>query len=355
VKRIWPEIACFPNLYEAYREARVGKRYTESCLRFSWALEGRLFDIEGQLVNGTWRPSRPYEFQVIDPKPRLIQAPPFGDRVVHHALVRQIQPFFERRFIADSYACRRNLGVHAAVDRTQAFLRRGQAHWGEPWVLKADISKYFPSIDHGRLLAFVERVVADRDTLDLVEKIVAGYGYDTGVGLPLGALTSQLFANVYLDRLDHFVKERLGVKLYVRYMDDFVIVGPDKRTLWALHDDIADFLASELHLRLNRKTDVFPARHGVNFCGYRTWTTHRRPRKRTIKKARRRFRELAALYHAGQIGSEDVRPYVASFLGHMKHCDSHLTVEHILDDFVLVPPATRTPFESASQTLHAPL
>ena len=341
VKNIWPDIANFTNLYEAYGDARRGKRYTQSCLAFSWAVESRLFDLEGQLLNGVWYPGRPYEFQVIDPKPRLIQAPPFSDRVVHHALVRQIEPYFERRYIYDSYACRKGRGTHGAVDRVQQFLRRAQGKWGEPWVLKADISKYFASVDQARLMQILERVVADRKALDLAGRILQGYGYDTGVGMPLGALTSQLFANAYLDQLDHYVKERLGVRFYVRYMDDFIVIGPDKRELWALHDDIADFLAGHLHLRLNRKTGIAPARHGVDFCGYRTWTTHRRPRKRTIKKAHQRFRDLAALYHAGAISSDDVRPYVASFLGYMKHCDSHRTVTGLLDDFVLLPSKRR--------------
>lgn len=337
LKNVWPDIANFLNLYEAYRDARRGKRYTDACLKFSWALESRLFDLEGRLVNEVWQPGRPYEFKVLEPKPRYIQAPPFADRVVHHALVRQIEPAFERRFIRDSYACRRDAGTHAAVDRLQYFLRRAQARWGDPWVLKADISKYFPSVNHERLLSLLGRVIGDRRVMDLAQRILKGYGHDTGVGMPLGALTSQLFANVYLDRLDHHVKEDMGVGFYLRYMDDFVVVGPDKRTLWAIHDDIADFLATDLRLRLNHKTDVHPARHGVDFCGYRTWATHRLPRKKTVKKARRRFRELAALYHAGQISSADVRPYVASFLGYTKHCNAHRTVEGLLNDFVLRP------------------
>jgi len=335
VKNLWSHVATFQNLHAAWLEARKGKRYTGPCMQFGWGLEGRLLELESRLNAGTWRPSPPYEFGIVDPKPRRIQAPPFADRVVHHALVRQIEPCFERRFIADSYACRAGKGSHAAVERLQGFLRHGQGRWGDPWVLKADVRRYFPSIQHARLMRAIGREIGDRRVVALAERIIRGYGHEDGVGLPIGALTSQLFANVYLDQLDHYVKDQLGVKLYVRYMDDFVIVGPSKAALWEVHDAIADYLEQDLGLQLNHKTDVFPARHGVDFCGYRTWTTHRLPRKRTVKRARRRFRRLARLYREGEVDLEDIRPQVTSFIGYMQRCDGRRTLEGVLGDLVL--------------------
>lgn len=334
-RNLWPKIASFSNLSEAFLECRTGKRQAHSTLAFGMGLEGRLFELEGELLNGVWRPDRPREFKVLDPKPRFIQAPTFSDRVVHHALIRHLQPIFERRFISDSYACRRGKGVHASVARLQAQMRQAQGSWGAPWVLKADVAKFFASINHARLIEIIERKIADRRVLDLIGRILGGYGYDGGVGLPVGALTSQLFANVYLDQLDHRVKDELGVRHYVRYMDDFIILAPDKKTLWALHDDLAGFLASDLRLRLNRKTGISPASQGVDFCGYRTFTTHRRPRKRTVKRARQRFRDLALLYRAGAISSADLDPQIASFIGYMKHCNGHRTQGSVMQDIVL--------------------
>jgi len=337
VSGLWDTITSFENLVAAYHECRRGKRYTDSALKFSFSVEQKLFDLQGALLNKAWSPGAPHEFMVRDPKPRLIQAPPFADRVVHHALVRVIEPLFERRFIKDSYACRKTKGVHASVDRLQAFLRARQPREDQTWALQCDISKYFASINHDRLMATIARMVGDRSALWLCRQIIGGYGYDEGVGIPVGALTSQLFANVYLDQLDHWAKDQMGVEHYLRYMDDFVILGSGKADLWRFYDGLADFLATELSLRLNRKTSVFPAARGIDFCGYRVWNTHVLPRKRNVKKARRKFRQLADHYHRGLITFEEIRPYVTSFTGYMKHCKSRRTVEAMLDEFVLIP------------------
>jgi hypothetical protein len=340
---LWSDVVSFENLLGAYLAARKGKRYTGEVLEFGFGLEEKLFDLQGQLINGIWAPGRPREFMVQDPKPRMISAPPFADRVVHHAVVRVIEPHLERRFIFDSYACRKNRGVHSAVSRLQAHMRAAQREGGKVWVLKCDISKYFASINHGRLMAILRRSISDQKVLRLVRTNLGGYGFDGGLGIPVGALTSQLFANVYLDQLDHWIKDELGVRRYVRYMDDFVIVGHSKADLWKLCDAIADWLATRLALRLNRKTGVWPASGGIDFCGYRTWTTHLLPRKRTVQKARATFRDLALLYRRGEVSYDQMRPYIASFLGYMQHCSGHQTVSRILDDFVLTPPPVRQP------------
>lgn len=203
--------------------------------------------------------------------------------------------------------------------------------------MQADISKYFASINHDRLLAILGRAIGDQDALWLCRRIIGGYGYDEGVGIPVGALTSQLFANCYLDQLDHWVKDDLGVKHYARYMDDFIILGDSKADLWRFYDGLADFLATRLLLRLNRKTAVCPVSRGIDFCGYRVWNTHVLPRKRNVKKARRRLRGLAAQYQRGEVTSDEVKPYVASITGYLKHCQSQRTLDGILDDFFLRP------------------
>ena len=203
-----------------------------------------------------------------------------------------LEPIFERSFIADSYACRKGKGTHAAVDRCQQFARRFR------YVLKADVQKFFPSLDHEILKGLVARKIKDPDVLWLVDRIIDHSNPQEAVlnwfpgddlftpserrrGIPIGNQTSQFFANVYLDPLDHFVKDRLGIKGYVRYVDDFLVFSDDKRQLAEVREQIRDFLAS-LRLRLHRdKSVVFPAREGIRFLGYRVFPTHRCCPRRT--------------------------------------------------------------------------
>jgi RNA-directed DNA polymerase len=330
---LWMKVIAWDNLLAAYRAASKGKRYRPAALRFSAQLEENLINIQNHLIWYSWQPDTPREFRVVDPKSRLIQAPPFGDRVVHHALVNVIEPLFERRFIHDSYACRRGKGVHAAIRRLQYFLRVARRRWVAVYVLQMDISKYFASISHDRLMAILNRTIPDVDALWLCDTIIRAGG-DKGVGIPVGALTSQLFANAYLDRLDHFVKDELGERYYVRYMDDFVILGPDSGSLRALRRHIERWLWCELELRVNPKSNVYPVKCGVDFCGYRTWATHILPRKRNVKRARKALRGLRERFDRGEIELCDVRQRMASFLGYLRHCQSWRVLQSMKDDWL---------------------
>ena len=268
---------------------------------------------------------------------RAIQAPPFADRVVHHALVAVVGAHFERRFISDSFACRESKGTQAAVARVQYFLRVAKRNHGDDlYVLKADISKYFASIRHDVLMREVGRVISDPDVLWLWRRIIAGYGHESGVGLPVGALTSQLGANVMLNRLDHVAKDDLGLRYYVRYMDDFIAILPGKPAAQQAMQALGETVR-ELGLWLNPKTAVHPWQRGIDFCGYRIWPTHILPRKRNIKRARADFRQLMTQYFAGEVDLPDVRQRVMSFFAYAKHCQAHRTVEGVLGDLVLVP------------------
>jgi len=328
---LYPKVCDFGNIYDAFLKARKGKRYRNDVLMFSSRLEENLIDIQNNLIWKTYSPLPFREFYVHDPKKRLIQAPAFRDRVVHHALCNVIEPLFERKFIYDSYACRRGKGTHTAVARLQRFMRKLRRNYDNFYVLKADISQYFPSINHSILMNIIQRTIRCKDTLWLIETIVS----QTDQGLPIGALTSQLFANVYLNELDHHIKDQLGVKYYMRYMDDFVIAHPDKKYLKRLLCDIQDFLTTKLALRLNPKTRIYPYTHGVDFAGYRTWPTHILPRKRNVKRARRMFRKLMKDYARNIIDLDYIKPRLMSFLGYMKHCDGYTTLHHILSEFVL--------------------
>ena len=329
---LWTRVANFENLYAGYKAAARGRRYLASALGYRRNLEENVITVLNRLAWKEWQPSRFTEFYIHDPKKRLISAPPFKDRVVHHALVRVIAPLFEAKFISDSFACRAGKGTHAAKERVEAFARSAQKQWGDYYVLKGDIKGYFYSINRRTLLDLVERTIADKEVLWLIRSIVEHDGDDQGI--PLGALTSQLFANVYLDALDHHLKDGLGVKMYARYMDDFVVVHRDKAYLKDLLSEIERFITCRLQLALNPKTEIFKsgagACHAIDFCGYRIWPDHTKPRKRTVKCAKKRFKKLSDLYRQREIGAGRLRASVMSFLGYMKHCSGSLATESTL-------------------------
>lgn len=336
-RHIWKNVLEWENLLRAAREASRGKRYRREVLFFNARLEENLLQLRRLLQAGTWKPGQYRQFFVFEPKRRLIHAPAFADRVLHHALVQVIGPYFERRFVFQSFACRMGKGTHAASEYLTGMLRKAAA--GPVYVLKADVEKYFYSIDHEILLRVAARTIGDPDVLHVLRALVTKNGcIEGGRGLPLGALTSQLLANAYLDQLDHYIKDTLGVRFYVRYMDDFVILHHDKAELWRLLAEIRDFLACELHLNLNRKTRVFPVSQGVDFAGYRHWPDHTLPRRRNVARAKKRFRGLSRLYARGEIGLDTVRASMASFTGYMKHCDGWRTCGSALDRLVLRRP-----------------
>lgn len=331
---LFEHITAWDNLIAAWREARRGKRNRPEVRAFEHDLEANLVSLHEHLLRGTWKPGEPRRFWVRDPKWREITAPPFPDRIVHHALVRVVEPLFEHRFIYDSYACRKGKGTHAAVRRTQSFLRRAKRRWGDDaYIIKIDAKNYFASINHDILLRRIARVVTCERTLALWRSVLSGYGFD-GVGLPVGALTSQLAANILLDALDHRIKDDWGVREYVRYMDDFVLIAPDKTTAACWIDAIADELAA-LGLRPNPKSGYWPLKRGVDFCGYRIWTTHIRPRRRAIRTWKARFRRLAGLYARGAATLHCCRAAVMSFLAVMRHANAAVTTKNMLNRFFL--------------------
>lgn len=336
-RHLWEHVLEWENLLTAAKEASRGKRYRNEVMRFNVRLEENLLRIRECLRAKEWRPGPFRAFEVFEPKRRLVHAPCFADRVVHHALVQVIGPCFERRFIAQSFACRVGKGTHAASDYLSSMLRSAEARWGGVYVLKADVTKYFYSIDHDILLRIVSRTIGDPDVLNVLRVLVKEADCIEGNrGLPLGALTSQLLANAYLDQLDHFIKDTLGVRYYVRYMDDFILLHGDKTELWRLLAEIRDFLACELHLTLNNKTRVFPASHGVDFAGYRHFSGYKLPRKRNVRRARKRFAGLSRCYADGRVDIDTVRCCVASFTGYMRHCKGWKSAESTLNSLILV-------------------
>lgn len=334
-RNLYPEICDFANVHLAYLKARKNKRYRDEVLAFSANLEESLSSICRDLQEKSYVPGPYRHFTVYEPKERKIMAAPFRDRVIHHAFCNIIDPIFERGFIFDSYACRKGKGIHAASNRTITFLRAARCEWGENfYCLKADVAKYFPSIRHDILLSIIGRKIACCNTLKLIEIIL-----DSGVeenreparGIPIGNLTSQLWANVFLNELDHRLKEKYEIRYYARYMDDFFIFHPSKNYLKEILAKIKDFFQQELDLKLNQKTDIFPASHGINFVGYRHFFDHRTARKQTTRRIRRGLKTIIGLWRSGELRRSRLLASLISWYGYLKHADSYKIRKHGLN------------------------
>jgi len=333
---LWTQITSWNNLLLAYNNARKGKSMRYDVMSFHQNVEENLYHIHKSLIEMTWTPKPFSSFEIIsENKRRFIEAPVFADRIVHHAIVRVLEPIFETKFIFDSYSCRKGKGTHAAVNRVEQFIRTAKAKWKQPYILKCDISKFFPSIDQTILWNILKRTIREKTVLELIQKASIVPGNTTNKGIPIGALTSQLFANVYMNELDHFIKNKLQCRFYLRYADDFVILSENKENLHNILYEISNFLQTKLHLKLNPKTSIFPLSHGLDFCGYRIWATHRLPRKKVIVAAKKRLNKTMKLYAKKKIDLEKAKAVVIAFLGYMQHCNGNVTTKNILKKFIL--------------------
>lgn len=333
-KNLYSKIITFENLLCAAYQAARGKREQENVLRFFNRLEENLLALQEALQSQTYCPGTYSTFQIYEPKPRMISAAPFRDRVVHHALINVIGELFERSFIFDSYANRVGKGTHRAIRRYQQFLRQFQ------YVLKCDIRKYFPSIDHAILKALIRRYIADEKTLWLINVIIDASNPQEAVmdyfpgddmftplerrkGLPIGNLTSQFFANVYLDPLDHFIKEQLRCPAYLRYVDDFVLFADRKAELKTWQNRIADYLRDYRLLLHPRHCYIFPARVGRRFLGQRVFQTHRRLVSENVRSFKKRLRSWVAT------PPENIEQRLASWRGHAAQADTYRLVKRL--------------------------
>ncbi len=331
--QLFPQIVAFENLVNAAKQAQRGKRFRENVLRFNDKLESELVRIEHELLTNTFCPGTYRTFEIYEPKHRLISAAPYRDRVVHHALYNVIAPIFERIFIRDSYANRVGFGTHRALRRFTGYLRSSR------YVLQCDIRKYFPSIDHAILKTIIRRKIKCPETLWLIDAILDGSNPQEPVvtyfpgddlltpfqrrrGLPIGNLTSQFFANVYLNGLDHYVKETLRLEKYVRYVDDFALFDDDYARLTDARQRIETFLAT-FRLTIHPvKSQLFAMRHGANFLGFRVLPDRLRVRTENLRRARRRLCRMQQAYAVRQIHRDDVTHSLRSWIAHLEHGDT---------------------------------
>jgi retron-type reverse transcriptase len=330
---LWNKVIEFEHIYNAYRVARKGKRYRHESLYFMKDLEENLITLQNELIWNMYKPLPLRQFYVFEPKKRLISAPNFRDRVVHHSLVSIIEPIFEKKFVKETFACMTGRGTHAAMRHVVKCARIAKRRWGGYYVLKCDIHKFFPSVNHEILKMIIRQTIRDMRLLNLIDIIIDSYEAD-GRGIPIGSLTSQLFANLYLDPLDHFIKEICRVKYYARYMDDFIIIHNDKSYLRKLKIDIENFVNEYLNLTFNPKTGIFHEHQGIDFCGYRVWPTHVLPRKSTIKRAKRRLKRFTAVYKDNPGILKHAADSLQSFIGYIRHCSGWRTTRSMLNRII---------------------
>lgn len=268
------------NLYLAYLDARRGKRSRSACFEFDRQAGSNLNNLHAALHAGTYSPDPYHEFVVTEPKRRIIHAPSFRDVVVQHAIYRVIYDIFDRSFIDQSFACRIGYGTHKAAACARWAMKK---HSGDEYVLKMDIRKFFYSIDRDELRRLIEKKIKDKRLVDVMMMFAQ---METPRGIPIGNLLSQIYALIYLNPLDHFVKRILKIRHYVRYVDDFLLIGMPRGKCLDMRGKVIEFLRGKLALELSRST-IAKVRKGINFCGYRMWRSRIFIRKYSLCKFRR--------------------------------------------------------------------
>lgn len=322
------DIFTYKKIYKAYLFCRQNKRKTESALNFELNLEKNLKELLEEIIKGYYMPRKSICFVVTAPKPREIFAADFRDRIVHHLMVGEVEDFFEKRFIFDSYACRKNKGTHRAVARLYYFLKKRENQ--KAWFLKLDIKSFFISIEHQILYDIIEKKIkkmklspseseallklikviifhnptnnyiikGQQKLYDLIPRHKSLLNQKDGKGLPIGNHSSQFFANVYMNELDQYIKRVLKCQQYIRYVDDFILISQDRADLPRWKRQIESFLKKELKLDLSEsKTIIQPVKRGIDFLGYFVRTDAIYPRRKLLKKYRDKMYKIAIGLH----------------------------------------------------------
>lgn len=333
--KLYTKLCSKENILLAFNKAKKGKSKKDYVIDFQLNLEYNLNELRDELINKRYLPSPLKKFIIRDPKTRIIHSSIFRDRIIHHAIVNLLEPIFEKIFIYDSFASRKNKGTHSAVKRFRQFINKVSNNGSliknpysnnsiKGFVLKADIKHYFDSIDHKVLINIIKRKITDKDLIEVIEKVLNNFETEKGKGLPLGNYTSQFFANVYLNELDYYVKHILKVKYYIRYVDDFVILHKNKKRLEYFKNCIENFLPC-LKIKLHPdKTKIYALRNGINFLGYRVFYYYILLRKRNIKYFKKKFKELIKL------NEEELNNRLAGYNGYFIFASSYNLQKDIL-------------------------
>jgi RNA-directed DNA polymerase len=360
---LYRQIIAWDNLWLAWHKASRRKRGHGPAAAFEFNLADNLLQLQEELSEGTYQPGDYVHFYIYEPKRRKISAAPFRDRVVHHALCNLIEPLFEARFHPHSYANRVGKGTHRAIDRLQAYARRYR------YVLRCDVVKHFPSLDHAILRNELEQVIQDDDTMWLVDRIMgSGVGvladeyemvYFPGDdlfaanrprGLPIGNLTSQFWSNVYLNPFDWFVTRELGCEAYLRYVDDFALFSDNKRALWAWKGAIIKRL-ERYRLTLHETcAQVAPVEQGILWLGFVVYPSHRLLKRHNVVNFRRRLKTRLVAYSKGEIEFTELDATIQGWINHVRYGDTWSLRRAILHSTLRRADVARHPLTPARGT-----
>lgn len=321
------------NIYDAYKQTLVGdSKYKIDAMLFSIDETYNLMKLRQSLLDKTYAFDNYEEFYVMEPKERLIHAPSYKDKIVQLAINNVLKEIYNPSFIYDSYACIDNKGTHKCVDRISYFMRKAKWQYGEDaYIIKMDIEKFFYTIDREILKEMIRKKIDCEETLNLIFKIVDSADMIDYRGLPLGNTLSQLFANVYMNEMDQYAKRKLGLKFYVRYADDTIIIVKDKETANEVLDGLIEFYKEVLNLTMSLdKTKIFPIAQGVNAIGFKIHTTHRLLRNDSKKKIKRKSKRFPDSIAEGRMTIEKAEQILNSWLGHAEHGNSYNFIQSLL-------------------------
>lgn len=322
IRNVYDDALSFEKLLIAHKKARRGKREKKEVIIFELNLENEILKLEKELKTSSYKPGKCKKFKIYEPKERIIMASPYTDRIVHQWYVENfIKPYFVAQFIETSYAGIENRGMHKAAKDVQKSMRITKKVWGEYYILKMDVTKYFQNIDKRILWNILKKKIKDKKLLWLTRTILLST--DGVKGLPLGNYTSQMFANIYLNELDQYAKHKLKCKYYFRYMDDIVILCKNKLTAQINLEKLSNYVEEKLKLTFNSKTRIFKNTQGVNFCGYKINEYRLKIRNSSKYRMKRKLKLYTRKLKNGEITLPEIRRSISGWLGYVKHSDSY--------------------------------
>ena len=322
IRNLYFKYLTYDKLLEAHSKSRKGKGYRKEIILFNLKQEEYIMWLLEKLQNKTYKHGGYSTFYVTEHKLRKIEKSKYIDRIVHRWLVDNfLGPAFIPQFISTSYACLKGKGMHKACLDLQKEMKHCQRIWNDYYILKMDIAKYFDNINKTILLKILKRKIKDKDVLWLIKEIL--YAQKREKGLEIGNYTSQMFANIYLNEIDQYIKHILKVKYYFRYMDDSVLFVKTKQEAKEILEKIKTFLKMNLELELNKKTQIFKSKQGVNFCGYKINTYRLKIRDKGKRKLKEKVKQLKKDIKQGKMTSKEAYKYLAGHLGYIKIANTY--------------------------------
>ena len=339
-KNIFNKIISLENLFSAWEKFKKNKNKKLDVLRFEINLEQNIFQLHYNLKNQTYQHGEYQSFYINDPVQRHIHKAVVRDRVLHHAIYKIIMPIFEPTFISNSFSCRPGKGTHKGVSTVESMLCKESCNYTITcFALKGDIKKFFGSVKHKILLKIINKKIKDEKTMWLIKEVIGSFSTKNIdllnlYGLPIGNLTSQLFANIYMNEFDQFIKHKLIVKQYVRYTDDFIIISKNKDYLTNLIKLIQEFLKTNLALKLHpKKISIKKISQGVDFLGYILFPYHRLLRTKTKKRIFKKMKQQIFYYHQGHISEKTLNQSLQSYLGTLSHANTYQLSKNLKNYF----------------------